>query len=99
MASIKVTPEELSEQGVKLVNFAEQLREVLGNVDSEVQAIIDAWDGLAQEAYYNMYTEMKKNLDEFPNLVESLGDATKSAAEQFSTVDTELQSSFNSAMG
>lgn len=98
MASIKVTPEELSSQGEKLVGYAEDLKEVLSNVDSEVQTIIDGWDGLAQDAYYDMYKEMKTNLDKFPELVNALGDATKSAAEAFSTVDTELKGSFSSAM-
>lgn len=98
MASIKVTPEELSAQGEKLIGYAGDLQDILGSVDSEVQTIIDGWDGLAQDAYYDMYTEMKTNLDKFPELVQALGEATKSAAEAFSTVDTELQSGFNSAM-
>lgn len=99
MASIKVTPEELSSQGEKLVSYAEELKDILSSVDSEVQTIIDGWDGLAQDAYYDMYSEMKTNLEKFPELVDALGQATKSAAEAFSSVDTELQGSFNSAIG
>lgn len=99
MASIRVTPEELSQQGDNLVSRAQELADILSAVDNEVQTIIADWDGLAQDAYYDMYTEMKSSLDKFPELVESLGQATKSAAEAFSTVDSELQSGFNGAMG
>ena len=99
MASIKVTPEELSSQGQTLIGYAEDLKETLSSVDSEVQTIIEGWDGLAQDGYYEMYKEMKSNLDKFPELVNALGEATKSAAEAFSTVDTELKGSFTSAMG
>lgn len=98
MASIKVTPEELSQQGQKLVGYAGDLTDILSSIDGEVQTIIDGWDGLAQDAYYNMYTEMKKSLDKFPELVNSLGEATKSAAEAFSQVDSTLESGFNGAM-
>lgn len=98
MASIKVTPEELSQQGQKLVGYAGDLEEILSNIDGEVQNIIDGWDGLAQDAYYSMYNEMKKSLDKFPDLVNSLGEATKSAADAFSKIDSELQSGFKGAM-
>ena len=53
---------------------------------------------MAQEGYINMYQTMKESLDQFPELVNSLGDATISAAEAFANVDEQLQSSFNSAM-
>lgn len=44
-----------------------------------------------------MYTSMKESLDKFPELVNSLGEATVSSAQVFASVDEELQSSFKGA--
>ena len=41
---------------------------------------------------------MKQSLDQFPQLVESLGEATVSAAEAFASVDEQLQSGFSSTL-
>ena len=44
-----------------------------------------------------MYTTMKQSLDKFPELVNSLGEGTVSAAQAFNSVDEQLQSSFKTA--
>lgn len=97
MANIRVTPEELSEQGKALIGYAGELEKTLSDIDSKITEIIDGWDGLAQDAYYDMYINMKKSLDEFPKLVDSLGTATVSSADAFSRVDEELKTSFSKA--
>ena len=30
---------------------------------------VTGWDGLAQDAYFNMYGTMKQSLDQFPDLI------------------------------
>lgn len=97
MASIRVTPETLNSQGNDLINYAGDLSDILSSIDSKINEIADGWDGLAQDAYFDMYTTMKQSLDKFPELVNSLGEATVSAAEAFSSVDEQLQSGFKSA--
>ena len=83
MASIRVTPEDLESQGNELIGFAGDLADVLNSIDSKINEIIDGWDGLSQDAYYDMYTTMKQSLDKFPELVNSLGEGTVSAAQAF----------------
>lgn len=97
MANIRVTPETLNTQGTDLIGYAGELSETLQAIDSKINEIIDGWDGLSQGAYFDMYTTMKTSLDKFPELVNSLGEATVSSAEAFSSVDEQLQSGFNSA--
>ncbi len=97
MAGIRVTPEELNSQGGDLIGYAGQLSEVLQEIDKKINEIGSEWEGLAQDAYFDMYTTMKESLNQFPTLVESLGQATQGAAKAFSTVDSELQSGFQSA--
>lgn len=98
MANIRVTPEELSAQGNDLISYAGELKEILDAVNVKIGDIIEGWDGLAQDAYYDMYTSMKTSLDQFPGLVDALGKATVSSADAFSHVDEELSSSFKSAL-
>lgn|SRR5690554_6293337 len=97
MASIRVTPETLNTQGNDLVGYAGDLSDILLSIDSKINEIIDGWDGLSQDAYFDMYSTMKTNLDKFPELVDSLGQATVSSAEAFSNVDEQLQTGFNSS--
>lgn len=97
MANIRVTPETLHTQGNDLISFAGNLTEILGSIESKVNEIIDAWDGLAQDSYYDMYANMKQSLDKFPELVEALGQATTAAADAFNSVDEQLSSSFKAS--
>ena len=97
MASIRVTPETLNSQGNDLIGYSGDLADILSSIDSKINEIIDGWDGLAQDAYYEMYSTMKQSLDKFPELVNALGEATVSSAEAFSSVDEQLQSGFKSA--
>ncbi len=94
MANIRVTPETLDAQGKDLINYAVDLSDILKTIDGKINEIIGGWDGLAQDAYFDMYTNMKESLDQFPQLVDTLGQATCGAAEAFSNVDETLQSSF-----
>jgi WXG100 family type VII secretion target len=97
MANIRVTPETLSTQGGELKGYASDLTDILTSIDTKISEIIDGWDGMSQDAYFDMYTTMKQSLDQFPTLVDGLGDATVSAAEAFSSVDEQLQTGFKSA--
>lgn len=98
MASIRVTPETLNSQGKDLVSYAGDLQEILDSIDAKINEIAEGWDGLSQDAYFDLYSTLKESLKQFPESVNSLGEATISAAEAFSEVDETLQSSFNAAL-
>ncbi len=96
MANIRVTPEELEIQGKNLVSLAKnEIEAILRQVDTQVQAICDSWDGLAQDAFLLSYQDMKEILDQFPVVVEGIGGQAISAAQRFAGVDTDLSSSFH----
>lgn len=97
MANIRVTPETLNSQGNDLIGYAGDLSDILDLIKTKIDEIIDGWDGLAQDAYYEMYTTMNESLIQFPELVNALGEATVSSAEAFSSVDEQLRDGFKSA--
>ena len=94
MASIRVTPEVLEGQGNELKSYAEELATILQNVDNKLREVDESWDGLAQDAFFGMYEEMKESLDKFPEVVNSLGEATVGVAQTFAQVDEELKNQF-----
>ena len=98
MATIRVTPEELNAQGGDLISYSEELAGTLNEIGLKIQEITDSWDGLAQDAYWEMYQTLNESLKTFPELVKSLGEATQSAAEAFASVDEQLQQGFNKAL-
>ncbi len=95
MAELRVTPEVLESQGGDLVEYSENLQEILDSIEAKINEIIDGWDGIAQDAYLNKYTEMKESLKQFPELINTLGLATQSAAQAYMDVDNELKSAFS----
>ncbi len=97
MASIRVTPETLDQQGRDLIDKSNEIREILKATEAKINEIIDGWDGLAQDAYYEMYSQMKQSLDQFPELVETLGNGTQAAAKAYADMDESLRSSFSGA--
>ena len=94
MANIRVTPEQLTAQGNDLQNYGERIIEVISKIDHKIAEIDGGWDGLAQDAFVNMYESMKPTMQQFPELVKSLGQATVAAADAFGTVDEELRNNF-----
>ncbi len=97
MATIRVTPETLEQQGQDLIKKADDIKEILTATEAKINEIIDGWDGLAQDAYYEMYNQMKQSLEQLPELVRTLGTGTEAAAKAFAEMDESLRSSFSGA--
>lgn len=97
MGNIRVAPEILNSQGTDIIGYAGDIGEILSSVNTKINESIDVWDGLAQDAYLDMYTNMKDSLDKFPELVNALGEATVSVSTVFSSVDKQLRDGFKSA--
>lgn len=94
MATIRLTPEELAQHGADIQAMGEEIGTIMGNLDTKIETVISEWDGLAQDAFYNSYSEMKETLQSFSDLVAGFGQQISAAAEAFESVDTELQSAF-----
>ena len=94
MTDIKVSPALLDAQGKALIDFAGELDGILNKINGKINEISEGWSGLAEQGYLEMYEKMKESLNKFPELVNSLGDATVKSAEAFSSVDETLQNSF-----
>lgn len=95
MANIRVTPEMLTSQGQELQKYGEELNNMISKIDAKIGEIDNGWDGLAQDAFVGLYNDLKPSMAQFPDLLQSLGQATVAAAEAFGSVDEELRNNFS----
>ncbi len=98
MATLRVTPEELREQGNTMKNYGDQLVELFDSVTSLVNQIDGEWDGLGQNGYTEMYDSLKDSLKQAGECVQQLGEATVQAAQAYEDADQQIANSF-SGMG
>ena len=94
MASIKVTPEELSTQGKSIVTMGEELSTMMTTLETTINTVVGEWDGLAQDAFLETYNGMKDTLKKFPEIVNGIGTQVVGAADAFERTDSELSSIF-----
>ncbi|MBO5238624.1 MAG: WXG100 family type VII secretion target [Lachnospiraceae bacterium] len=94
MATIRLTPEELAQHGTDIQGMGEEIGTIIAELDTKIETVVAEWDGLAQDAFYNSYSDMKDTLKSFADLVTGFGQQVSAAAEAFESVDTELQSAF-----
>lgn len=95
MAMIRVTPEELRGQGQAVITMAENIREILSNLETQINTICDSWDGMAQDAFLASYESMKSTLQQFPDIVDGMGQQTIAAADAFEETDSAISSAFS----
>lgn len=96
--NIVLNPELLENQGEELVNYSEQLADILRSIDTKINEIIENWYGMAQDSYFELYNEIKKSLDTVPGVVDTLGKAAIETSNAFQEVDETLSNQFRSAL-
>lgn len=95
MAELRVTPEELQQQGNTLKQYGEDLENTVNQIDALIKEIDSGWDGLAQTSYTDTYEELKKTLDQVYDCVQNLGEATTKAGEAYLQADQEIANAFS----
>lgn len=92
-ARITITPEDLRTASTNFSNKAGEIREILNYLRSEVNRLESSWDGAAQDQFFMTYEEMSKNLEQFPEVVDGLGQALSSVAQTLEETDQALADS------
>lgn len=92
MAELRVTPEVLDGQGDNLKQLSEDLQQVLNDVDIKINEIIDGWDGIGQDAYYDLYTQIKESIKDVPTIINNLGEGAKTAAKAYLDAEEAIKS-------
>lgn len=89
-ARITITPEELRTASDNFKTKAGEIREILQYLQNEVTKLESTWDGAAQDQFFLSYEELAKTLDQFPDVVDGLGQQLSAVAQTLEQTDQEL---------
>ncbi len=92
--AINVDAEDLREKAESLRSEADDLREIIANGKSLLEALVDAgFEGAAAQAFIDKYDEVTPDLENAAELLDSVGDALDDTAQNFEDMDDEIASS------
>lgn len=92
-ARITITPEELRTASSNFATKAGELREILTYLRQQVNSLESTWDGAAQDQFFLTFEEMAKTMDQFPEVVDGIGQQLTAVANTLEQTDEELASS------
>ena len=92
-ARITISPEELRTASSNFANKAGEVREILDYLRNEVTRLESTWDGAAQDQFFMSYEEMAKTLDQFPEVVDGIGQQLSAVAQTLEETDQALADS------
>lgn len=92
-ARITITPEELRNSSTNFATKASEIREILQYLRTEVNRLESTWDGAAQDQFFMTYEEMEKNMAQFPEVVDGIGQQLSAVAQTLEETDQALADS------
>jgi len=94
MSQISVTPEELKAQARVYLDAREEIEQAIQKVNSMNTTIGEEWKGQAFKAYLEQYNQLRKNVDQFEDLLESINQQLNSYADTVAERDAQDAQSF-----
>ena len=92
MSDLRVTPEELMSMANDVAGKAEQLADMIKQLDDKVETVKANFDGMSANAFYNSYVSMRETLQQFPEAVLGVASQAQTAAKVYDETDSELAS-------
>ena len=90
--ALKMDYDLLENQGNDLKSLSEQIKEQLDNVAAKIREIDDNWDGLSQDAFVELYEDLKDGLNQAAEAVDGMGDFVVQSASAFRDADEQIAS-------
>jgi WXG100 family type VII secretion target len=92
MALIKVTPESLEGQSKELLNKKTEHEQVYANIKKLVNALVNDWQGEAQSAFLQSFTQKEVVFRQFSEEIEKFANFMTQAAQKMRATEEELKS-------
>jgi WXG100 family type VII secretion target len=92
MALIKVTPESLEAQAKDLLSKKAEHEQVYANIKKLVNALVNDWQGEAQTAFLNSFTQKDPLFRQFSEETEKFAQFMNQAAQKMRATEDELKS-------
>ena len=90
--ALKMDYDLLENQGNDLKSLSEEIKEQLDNVAAKIREIDDNWDGLSQDAFVELYEDLKDGLNQAAEAVDGMGDFVVQSASAFRDADEQIAS-------
>lgn len=89
MSGLHVDSSNMNTQGVNTVNNSEVLGDEIGALKANVDNLMTIWRGPAASEFNGVVDEQVANLQEFKNLINTLGEKITEGARHFNDVEEE----------
>lgn len=87
---IKVTPQELRSSSKLFKTNANNTSAMLKKLTSEVNKLSGAWEGAAQNAFFQQYRELQPSLNKFVSVLEGISNQLSDVATTMENVDRDI---------
>lgn len=87
---IKVTPQELRSSSKLFKTNANNTSAMLKKLTSEVNKLSGAWEGAAQNAFFQQYKELQPSLNKFVSVLEGISGQLSDVATTMENVDRDI---------
>lgn len=87
---IQVTPDELRAKGASFISNSERIGEIVKNLDSLRNEMMEIWKGSASSAFMNQYTDLRPSMDKFTQLVNDIGRQIQDVANTVEQTDRDI---------
>lgn len=87
---IQVTPDELRAKGSSFISNSERIGEIVKNLDSLRNEMMEIWKGSASSAFMNQYTDLRPSMDKFTQLVNDIGRQIQDVANTVEQTDRDI---------
>lgn len=94
VGSISVRPQMVGQLSADIANNAKGISQELDSLDSQVRALIDQWDGSAQEAYYRAQNDWNRRIQEMNQILGRISTTTQQIADQYVESDNRSAARF-----
>lgn len=88
---ITITPEELRTSSTNFGTKAEEIREILSYLKTEVSNLEATWSGAAQSQFFQQYDEMETMLNQFPEVLDGISAQLTTVADTIEETDEQLR--------
>lgn len=89
---ITITPQELETSATNFNTKADEIRDILQFLQTEVNNLESTWDGAAQDQFFASYSEMQTTLNQFPEVLDGIAAQLNAVAQTLRETDEALAS-------
>lgn len=87
MARIKVTPEQVHEVANQFKQASQQSQDMVSRLQSTMNSLQPEWEGMTQQRFYGEYEQWKTSMNQFVQLLQSIGQQLDAIADRFAAAD------------